>query len=224
MVLSPSVGLAPAAQLRERPQLIPYNPSVGRSAAGPSMAPVRPVFVLAGPNTVAQSAIATTATAEPSPRLHPDALARRQQAQQRQADRNHIVSLRRQLKTEGKGWWEVLDTTNCVTVAKLADYERHLTAAKEKMQLVVCLFFAPWCMACRALHPKLEQIAEQNPEVLFVKANIEQMRELASSMAVASLPYFVFYKGAGDPLTQFTASLQPNRLAKLRTEIALHKA
>lgn len=56
--------------------------------------------------------------------------------------------MRRQLKTEGRGWWETQDTSNCMTVTKLADYERHLTAAKEKMQLVVCLFFAPWCMAC----------------------------------------------------------------------------
>lgn len=58
----------------------------------------------------------------------------------------------------------------------------------------------------------------------FGQANIDHMQELASSMAVASLPYFVLYKGAGDPLSKFTASLQPNRLAKLRAEIALRKA
>lgn len=101
-----------------------------------------------------------------------------------------------------------MDTNNCLTVGKLADYERLMTAAKEKMQLVVCLFFAPWCMACkskyrscsvqepqcngiedlervsagRALHPKLEQIAEQNPEVLFIKVGLGVPVGMAVSM------------------------------------------
>ncbi len=64
---------------------------------------------------------------------------------------NHIVSLRQQMKTEGRSWWETLDAHNCFTVCKVSDYEQHLTTAKEQLRLVVCCFFAPWCMACKCL-------------------------------------------------------------------------
>ena len=57
-----------------------------------------------------------------------------------------------------------------------------------------------------------------------LQANVEQMQELASSLQIKSMPWFIFYKGAGEPVAKFTASLQPNRLAKLRAEIALHKS
>lgn len=36
-------------------------------------------------------------------------------------------------------------------------------------RLVVVNFFAPWCMACRRLFPAVLKIAENNPDVLFVK-------------------------------------------------------
>ena len=57
-----------------------------------------------------------------------------------------------------------------------------------------------------------------------VQTNVEQMQELASSLGITNLPSFVFYKGAGNPISKFTASLQPTRLAKLRAEVALHKS
>ena len=36
-------------------------------------------------------------------------------------------------------------------------------------QPVVLSFFAAWCSGCRRLHPKLMQIASQNPSVTFIK-------------------------------------------------------
>ena len=36
-------------------------------------------------------------------------------------------------------------------------------------QPVVVSFFASWCAGCRRLHPKLMQIAGQNPHITFLK-------------------------------------------------------
>ena len=38
-------------------------------------------------------------------------------------------------------------------------------------QPVVVSFFASWCSGCRRLHPKLMQIAAQNPDVTFLKVS-----------------------------------------------------
>lgn len=35
--------------------------------------------------------------------------------------------------------------------------------------LVIADYFSSWCTACRSLFPKLRQLAENNPDVLFVK-------------------------------------------------------
>jgi len=43
-------------------------------------------------------------------------------------------------------------------------------AAISQGGLVVVDFFTPWCNACRRLFPALCKVAENNPDVLFLKA------------------------------------------------------
>ena len=50
-----------------------------------------------------------------------------------------------------------------------AEFQQRLRLAKEADQLVLVLCFAPWCAACRALHPKVQQLAERNPTVTFLE-------------------------------------------------------
>jgi len=42
-------------------------------------------------------------------------------------------------------------------------------------RLVCVEYFAGWCGACRALHPKLTQISEKEyPDVLFLKVQFDE--------------------------------------------------
>ena len=50
-----------------------------------------------------------------------------------------------------------------------AEFQQRLRLAKEADQLVLVLCFAPWCAACKALHPKVQQFAERNPTVTFLE-------------------------------------------------------
>lgn len=88
-------------------------------------------------------------------------------------------------------------------------------------RLVVVEFFAPECPGCRALYPKFCQIAEQNPTVLFVKANCDDrgIDEFRASLNIPCMPFFVFYRGAGVQ-DMFSASLRPDKLQRLRATVA----
>uniref|UniRef100_A0A0E0KD75 Thioredoxin domain-containing protein n=1 Tax=Oryza punctata TaxID=4537 RepID=A0A0E0KD75_ORYPU len=64
-------------------------------------------------------------------------------------------------------WWEKGLQPNMREVESAQDLVDSLTNAGDK--LVIVDFFSPGCGGCRALHPKICQIAEQNPDVLFLQ-------------------------------------------------------
>ena len=57
-------------------------------------------------------------------------------------------------------------------------------------------FYADWCGPCRMLAPVLDEIAEEHPEYVVVKVNVDEAPQLASRYGVMSIPsLFVFDKG-----------------------------
>lgn len=68
--------------------------------------------------------------------------------------------------------------------------------APGKGRLVVVYFFAPWCDACRGVHPLVEEAARANPDVLFLKFNVGDNRELGRALPVKIFPFFHFYRGS----------------------------
>ena len=65
--------------------------------------------------------------------------------------------------------WEDAKPSNLISALTPEALQAELSRSS---QLVVVDFFAPWCSACRRLFPKLLQLAENNPDVLFVKVEI----------------------------------------------------
>ncbi|MBE6691925.1 MAG: thioredoxin [Ruminococcaceae bacterium] len=67
---------------------------------------------------------------------------------------------------------------------------------KESEKRVLLDFFAAWCGPCRMLGPVIDQIAEENPEYLICKINVDEEPELAQAFGVTSIPsLFVMEKG-----------------------------
>lgn len=55
-------------------------------------------------------------------------------------------------------------------------------------------FYADWCGPCRMVSPLVDEIAEENPQYLVGKINVDQEEELARAFGVASIPTLVVMK------------------------------
>ncbi|XP_068307989.1 thioredoxin-like 1-1, chloroplastic isoform X1 [Pyrus communis] len=116
-------------------------------------------------------------------------------------------------------WWEKGDQPNMKGVASAEDLVESLSNAGDK--LVVVDFFSPGCGGCKALHPKICQLAEMNPDVQFLQVNYEEHKSMCYSLNVHVLPFFRFYRGAHGRLCSFSCTNAT--IKKFRDALAKHK-
>ena len=55
-------------------------------------------------------------------------------------------------------------------------------------------FYADWCGPCRMVAPIVAEIAEENPDIVVAKVNVDDQPELASEFGVFSIPTLVVLK------------------------------
>lgn len=61
-------------------------------------------------------------------------------------------------------------------------------------ETVLLDFYADWCGPCRMVAPFVEEIAEENPQLLVGKINVDEEPELARRFGVMSIPTLVVMK------------------------------
>ncbi|KAG4165936.1 hypothetical protein ERO13_A13G101600v2 [Gossypium hirsutum] len=115
-------------------------------------------------------------------------------------------------------WWEKGLQPNMKEVASAQDLVDSLLNAGDK--LVVVDFFSPGCGGCKALHPKICQFAEMNPDVQFLQVNYEEHKSMCYSLNVHVLPFFRFYRGAQGRVCSFSCTNAT--IKKFRDALAKH--
>lgn len=72
--------------------------------------------------------------------------------------------------------------------------KNNFDSVKTSDKPVLLDFYADWCGPCRMVSPLVDEIAEENPQYLVCKINVDQEPELAGTFGVASIPTLVVMK------------------------------
>lgn len=60
--------------------------------------------------------------------------------------------------------------------------------------LVLVDFYAVWCGPCKMMHPVIDQLATDYPNLKIIKLDVDKHEEVARQYAVMSIPTLMLFK------------------------------
>ena len=75
-------------------------------------------------------------------------------------------------------------------------------------------FYADWCGPCRLVSPVVDKIAEEHPEYLVGKINVDEQPELAAAYNVMSIPTLVVIK-KGEVVHQSVGAMSKAKILEM---------
>lgn len=115
-------------------------------------------------------------------------------------------------------WWEKTLMPNMLEIHSAQQLVDELKSAGDK--LVIIDFYSPGCGGCKSLHPKICQLAESNPDAIFLKVNYEELKPMCHALHIHVLPFFRFYRGAEGRVCSFSCTI--STIKKFKDALAKH--
>lgn len=91
-------------------------------------------------------------------------------------------------------------------------WEHHITEATNKGCLVMVHFSAYWCVPSIAMNPFFEELASTYQDVLFLKVDVDEVKEVASKLEINAMPTFLLMSG-GNPVEKAVGA-NPDEIRK----------
>lgn len=80
-------------------------------------------------------------------------------------------------------------------VLEMQSDQEFVTLLVQESKLVVVDFFATWCGPCHAIAPVVASLATKYTDAVFVKVDVERLRETAQHFDIRAMPTFLFFRG-----------------------------
>ena len=74
-------------------------------------------------------------------------------------------------------------------INNVAEFEKDIKEGK-----ILVDFFATWCGPCKMLSPVLEELSNQNPDLLILKIDVDEVGALAARFGVQAIPTLMLFK------------------------------
>ena len=88
---------------------------------------------------------------------------------------------------------------------------------KNSEKRVLIDFYADWCGPCKMIAPIIEEIAEENPQYVVGKINVDDCPELAVEFGVSTIPNLVVLEN-GKVLNQIAGARPKAAILKMLEE------
>ncbi len=92
--------------------------------------------------------------------------------------------------------------------------KNNFNEVKNSEKTVLLDFYADWCGPCSMVSPIIDEIAEENPQYLVGKVNVDEQEELAQEYGVFSIPTLVVLKN-GEVVNQVSGARPKAQILKL---------
>jgi thioredoxin 1 len=79
---------------------------------------------------------------------------------------------------------------------------------------VVVDFWAPWCPPCRVLGPTIDRLAEERPDLVVGKLNVDDAQEMADRYGITGIPTVLMFR-AGELVEKSVGLVSFERLQEL---------
>ena len=88
---------------------------------------------------------------------------------------------------------------------------------KKSEKKVLLDFYADWCGPCKMFAPIIEEIAEENPQYVVGKINVDDCPELAIQFGVSTIPNLVVLNN-GEVVNQIAGARPKPQILKMLEE------
>ncbi len=80
--------------------------------------------------------------------------------------------------------------------------------------IVVVDYWATWCVPCKTMAPRFEQVAsELRDKAVFGKVDVDQVQSLAQEQSILSIPTIIVFMD-GEPVERIVGVVSASELAK----------
>ncbi|XP_024534986.1 thioredoxin H-type [Selaginella moellendorffii] len=86
------------------------------------------------------------------------------------------------------------DHGNVLVMNSRQEWLAKLDEAKRSGKVIVVDFTATWCGPCKAMAPIFVDLSKQFEQLIFVKVDVDALKDVAQDWSIQAMPTFIFIK------------------------------